>query len=170
MLNSNFTNFLFRDGRIEQNSTERAAASAVTIIQGIIGSGNLDYTPAFSTSVQNAYTDLKSWMRSEQDNDRGYRSAVSRGLPVFNSIGNLNVSRGNRYRVPELEKLITEPGDVRNQFARLVSRNMMMNRNQTTHQYQLIITYERIMYERDRILSSLVRLLTNLSSKKRPYN
>lgn len=159
-----------KDTRTPQRSYEEAAIAAVKIMQTVIGSGYLDYTPAFSTSVHNSYTDLSEWMKSSKNSDQTSRRANTPRMPMFNTLGNFSGAQGKRYEVPTLEVLIGVPGDVRNQFARLVKSNMLMNRNQSTHQYQLIITYERIMYDRDRILASLVRMLTNPASKKRAYN
>jgi hypothetical protein len=149
-----------------KNSQPDAERKASALFQDPLGSGILQFSPAFSAALEGAYADVLMWLNSDSGSKKRKRdSDAARGKPVFQY--NPVFTSKKSIEPPKKADLITDQGELRVQFARLVSRNMLSNANLVRDGYHLEVDYDRVMGDRDKLLGSIVGLIT--ASKKLPY-
>lgn len=159
--------FIGGNGNPTQKSPQpEAERRAAALFQDPLGSGLMNFSPAFTAALHGSYADVESWMEGYISSKTNTRDAI-RGKPIFKSNGAYEIKNRHLNITPKLEQIINTPGRLKTQFARLVSRNMLEASNLARDGYHLEVDYDRVMASRDKLLGNIVTLITG--SKKRPY-
>jgi hypothetical protein len=152
--------------RSDSGGFEDARRKAAELFQNPLATGLLNFSPAFTAALHGAYTDVCEWLKNRNTENRKrtvnvMKSPVYRPHVSFGFNGTQDLSKP-----PKMEQMIQE-GQLRTQFARLVSRIIMQNSNLVRDGYHLEVDYDRVMLERTMLLKSITGLI--IESKNRSY-
>lgn len=141
-------------GTTDEND-KKSIAKTSSLAQNVIATGQLNFSPTFTAALDAAYTDVVNWINPPRDkpyrgNDAFKRVSISYAQHLIGS---------KRKNVPSLEELMTTPGPLQSQFARLVSRIALANGILARNGYHLQVDYDRVMMERDALLRSIKMLI-----------
>lgn len=140
-------------GKTYSNPIGEREKRAFEMFDDPMGNGVLAPSAAFLAALHGAYTDVSiMWDKTNLKKDKqNFR-------PLGFIPGQLKRMRETK-KLPELQELIEGDENIQNQFARLVSRNMMESMNLARSGYNLQVNYVRVIRDKVDLTQSVVKLI-----------